>query len=518
MNELLEKVDIIKVVSKYVSLKRVGSQYAGLCPFHKEKTPSFYVDPDKGIYHCFGCGASGNAITFLSEIEGITRREALSILAEEFGLDIGDYGNDKRPVIYEVLRESVKFYKSQLMKHTLVMDYLKNRGLSSGSLAEWEIGFSPDKYGLIKHLIKKGFSSEDILSSGVAISNGKEIFDRFHSRIIFPIKDITGNVVSFAGRVVEGWEPKYLNGPDTKIFKKSEILFGLDKAKSFARKEGFLYLVEGYIDVILMHQEGYKNTVGIMGTHLSEEHAKRIYRFVKKVIIIPDSDEAGIKSAEKSIFVLAKSGIDTYVILLEDGLDPADYLRQSRILPEPITAFSFILGEKPKDPVKFSERLNKAKNFISLLKSSDENLATFYISELEKWAGTKVNVGELSVREVIKRSVSSLANLDKILILGYAYGFKGEVMDILNRLTAKTSLQHKLETYITAGKDFAEFFETLKSEEASSIYSSNMGKEEVFKVLRRILKQMEVEDKVKRARGDIKALLEVYNIKKEVGV
>ncbi len=515
---MLEKVDIIKVVGRYVSLKRVGSQYAGLCPFHKEKTPSFYVDPDKGVYHCFGCGASGNAITFLSEIEGITRREALSILAEEFGLDISNYQYEKQPIIYEVLRESAKFYKSQLVKHTLIMDYLKNRGLNSGSLAEWEIGFSPDKYGLIKYLIKKGFSSEDILSSGVAISTGKEIFDRFYGRIIFPIKDITGNVVSFAGRVVEGGEPKYLNGPDTKIFKKSEVLFGLDKAKSFARKEGFLYLVEGYIDVILMYQEGYKNTVGIMGTHLSEEHAKRIYRFAKKVVIIPDSDEAGMKSAEKSIFSLAKAGIDVHVILLENGLDPADYLQHGKELPEPITAFNFILGEKPKDPVKFSEKLTKAKNFISILKSSDENLAIFYLGELEKWAGTKVDLGELSVREVIKKSNSSLANLDKILILGYAYGFKGEVMDILSRLTAKTSLQHRLETYITSGKDFAEFFETLKSEEASSVYALNMERDEVFKVLRRILTQMEVEDKVKRAKGDIKALLEVYNIKKEVGV
>ncbi|MEO0201815.1 MAG: hypothetical protein ABIL03_03540, partial [candidate division WOR-3 bacterium] len=195
-----------------------------------------------------------------------------------------------------------------------------------------------------------------------------------------------------------------------------------------------------------------------------------------------------------------------------------DYLQYYKKLPEPITAFKFILGEKPADPIKFSEKLNKAKNFISLLKNSDENLATFYLSELEKWVGTKVNIGESSVREITKKSGSSLANLDKILILGYAYGFKGEVMDILNRLTTKTSLQHRLETYINSGKDFAEFFETLKSEEASSVYSLNMEREEVFKVLRRILTQIEVEDRVKRAKGDIRSLLEVYNIKKEVGV
>ncbi|EJF05886.1 DNA primase, catalytic core [Thiovulum sp. ES] len=333
----------------------------GLCPFHKEKNPSFYVDPDKGVYHCFGCGASGNAVTFLAEIEGISKAEALSMLAEEFGIEIKTHQYDEDLVTYKVLNEAAKYYKINLVKDNRVLDYLKSRGLEVRSVAEWELGFSPDKYGVIRYLIEKGFSMEEILSSGIAVNTGREVFDRFYGRVIFPIRDVTGRIVSFSGRIFGEGEPKYLNGPDTKVFKKSEVLFGLDKAKSYARKEGFLYIVEGYMDAILMHQAGYKNTVAVMGTSLSEEHIKGIYRFVKKAILIFDGDEAGLRSAEKHVFVLAKGGLNVQVIKLKENSDPADYVLSGMKFPEPIDALDFLLGERVEDPLEFSKRLERVK-------------------------------------------------------------------------------------------------------------------------------------------------------------
>jgi len=176
---MLEKVDILRVIGRYVNLKRRGSQYVGLCPFHKEKNPSFYVDPDKGVYHCFGCGASGNAITFLAEIEGISKAEALSLLAEEFGIEIKTHQYEEELTTYKVLQEAAKYYKINLMKNSGVLDYLKGRGLEISSIAEWELGFSPDKYGVIRYLIEKGFSTEEILSSGIAINTGKRFLIGF---------------------------------------------------------------------------------------------------------------------------------------------------------------------------------------------------------------------------------------------------------------------------------------------------------------------------------------------------
>lgn len=516
---MIEKIDILKVVERYVKLKRRGSQYVGLCPFHKEKTPSFYVDPEKGVYHCFGCGASGNAVTFLSEIEGITKKEAFLILAEEFGLDIKDashYDQKNYPVIQELLNESVRFYKSQLLKHRDVLDYLKGRGLNMESISEWELGFSPDKYELIRYLINKGFTIEDIVLSGLGVNTSREIYDRFHHRVIFPIKDLTGRVVSFAGRSLDEKGPKYLNGPESPIFKKSEVLYGLHTAKKYARELGYFYLVEGYMDVILMHQKGYKNTVGVMGTALTEKQGEKMYRFAKKVVIIPDSDEAGIKAAENHIFILISAGMDPYVITLPEGEDPASYIIKNDSLPEEIQGFRFILKDRPSDPQMFAERLAKAKKFVSILRKKDENLADYYLAELKSWAETEITLKMDNENIVVSKPTASLSNLDKILILGYAYGFNDLILDILAKMDSKTSLQHRIEHFIKSGASFAEFFETLKPEEAGLIQSMNISKKEVFDILKRLLFEFEMDGKKRSVNKDIKALLEFYNLKKEV--
>ena len=515
---MLERVDIVKVISRYVNLRVRGSQYVGLCPFHKEKNPSFYVDPDKGVYHCFGCGASGNAITFLAEIEGISKAEALSILAEEFGIEIKTHQYDEELITYKVLQEAAKYYKINLMKDNGILDYLRGRGLEISSIAEWELGFSPDKYGVIRYLIEKGFSTEEILSSGIAINTGKEIFDRFYGRVIFPIRDVTGRIVSFSGRILGEGEPKYLNGPDTKVFKKSEVLFGLDKAKSFARREGFLYLVEGYIDTILMHQAGYKNTVAIMGTSISEEHVKSIYKFAKRVILIPDGDEAGIRSAEKHILTLAKGGLNVQIVRLEENLDPSDYISKGIKFPEPIDALDFLLGEKVEDPLEFSKRLEKGKTFVSLISLSDENLATFYKVKLEKWAGTEINVNPKNRFGFETGKDEGIKGLEKWLLLGYAHDLKDKVLEILDLIDTKNSFEHRLEFFVKGGKSFTEFAGTISGREISAIFNENITKEEVERVLEEILKRLRVEKAIKSNKFDMKTLMDIYNLKKEVGV
>ncbi|NPA80335.1 MAG: DNA primase [Thermotogae bacterium] len=508
---MLERVDIIEVIGRYTRLERRGREYVGLCPFHREKTPSFYVDPEKGVYHCFGCGASGNVITFISEIEGISRAEAVRYLAEMFNIDLKDVklpSSGRRDKLYQILSTAKQFYKSNLLRNRDVMEYLRGRGLTPESIAEWEIGYSPDGHSLIRFLLKEGFNTRDILESGVAYSKGGDVRDMMAGRVVFPIYDTTGRVVSFGGRSIDGRSPKYLNGRDTKIFKKSTLLYGLHRAKRQAREKGYFYLVEGYFDVIVMHQYGYDTAVAPLGTSFTPEHARLLYRFAPKVFIVPDGDEAGTKAARRIAATLAAAGIVPQVVPLPEGEDPASYLLKGMSLPEPVDAVDFILGERPSDPVEMRNRLREVMPLLKAFRSSDRTIYEYYARKVSDWAGYRVDVSE---RVLTPKRGGGIKEMHRILILAYYYGLLDELRRIVERTPTKSDLIHRIRLALKEGLEFGEFYERLKPQEAAVVHGEIPPVEEVRGALSRMMAELDdLKLKETAYAGDVEALLELY--------
>ncbi len=509
---MLERIDIVEVIGRYTRLKKAGREYVGLCPFHREKTPSFYVDPEKGVYHCFGCGASGNAITFLSEIEGITRAEAIRRLAEMFNLDLDETEirpKGKRENIYRLLSTAKQFYKSQLLRNREVMGYLKGRGLTPESIAEWEIGYSPDPHSLIRFLIKEGFTTREILESGIAHNRNGDVRDMMAGRVVFPIYDTAGRVVSFGGRSLDGRHPKYLNGRDTAVFRKSSILYGLHRAKQRAREKGHFYLVEGYFDVILMHQYGYDSAVAPLGTSFTEEHARILYRFAPKVFVVPDNDEAGRRAARKVATTLARAGIIPQVVILPEGEDPASYLQKGERLPEPMDVVDYILGDKPSDPLQIRERLREVLPILKAFRGSERSIYEFYAEKVSRWAGYRVSVSDTP--HIYGRRTGSVREVDRFLLLGYYYGMYDRVMAVLERLDVRNSLTHRMYLALKEGVPFEEFYESLKPEEAAVVHGEILPPEEVGEALSRLLNELDdLRIKETALAGDEEALLRLF--------
>ncbi len=509
---MLERIDIVEVIGRYTRLKKAGREYVGLCPFHKERTPSFYVDPEKGVYHCFGCGASGNAITFLSEIEGITRAEAIKRLAEMFNLELDEVKvkpQGRRDNLYRLLSTAKQFYKSNLLKNREVVEYLKGRGLTPESLAGWEIGYSPDSHSLIRFLIREGFSTREIQESGVAYVRNGDLRDMMSGRVVFPIYDTAGRVVSFGGRSLDGRQPKYLNGRDTTVFRKSSVLYGLHRAKRKARERGHFYLVEGYFDVILMHQYGYDTAVAPLGTSFTEEHARLLYRFAPKVFIVPDNDEAGRRAARKVATTLAKAGIIPQVVVLPEGEDPASYLQRWGHLPDPVDVIDYILGDRPSDPLQIRERLREVVPILKAFRDSERSIYEFYAEKVSRWAGYRVSVSDTPY--IYRRRTTRVREIDRFLILGYYYSMYDRVMAVLERLDVKNSLTHRMYLALKDGIPFEEFYESLKPEEAAVIHGEILPRDEVREALSRLLNELDdLRVKETALAGDEEALIELF--------
>ncbi|NLB81735.1 MAG: DNA primase, partial [Clostridiaceae bacterium] len=322
LQEVTDKNDIVEIVSGYVNLKKSGSSLKGLCPFHKEKTPSFTVSEDKQLYYCFGCSNGGTVINFVMQAEHLDFIEAVKYLAERANLAIPDLSDNKgketayiRSEIYNINTASAKFFYNCLASEAgqNARLYLKERGINKNSINRFGIGFAPSSNMLLSHLRQQGFDDEIIIQSGVVVqSDTGDVYDRFRDRIIFPILDIRKNVIGFGGRTMEQQGPKYLNSPETAAFNKSYNLFGLNLAKN--SKESYFVLVEGYIDVISLHQGGVTNAIATLGTALTQAQARLIKRMRSEVIIAYDSDEAGQKATKRAIELLADEAITVRVL------------------------------------------------------------------------------------------------------------------------------------------------------------------------------------------------------------
>jgi len=341
-DEIIEEIrlnsDLVEIVSEYLRLEKRGAGYFGLCPFHREKTPSFYVEPVKQLYYCFGCSNGGNVFHFIMNIENLDFVEALRFLAERAGINLPEpddtkeqYKNRLRKEIMEANREAARFYYSCLSGDVgrEALKYLFGRGLSHNIIKRFGLGYSPDEWdALTKHLLSKGYSETTLLEAGLCIKskNGK-LYDRFRGRVIFPIFDIRGNVVAFGGRVLDDKLPKYINSPETLVYSKSRELFGMHIAKKNIEKR--ILIVEGYMDVITLHQAGIPYAVASLGTSLTNMQGRILKKYADEIIISYDTDSAGKKATERGLEVLGRLGCRVKVLQIPDGKDPDEYIRKN---------------------------------------------------------------------------------------------------------------------------------------------------------------------------------------------
>ena len=336
IDELTARNPIEDVVGQYVTLKRSGSNLFGLCPFHGEKTASFSVSPDKGIYYCFGCHKGGGVINFQMEIEGLSYPDAVRALAKRVGMEVPDdeqyqsrYRQQER--LWALSKEAARFFNAQLYapQGREGLAYAQKRGMPQSTLTKFGIGFAPDSWdALTKAMLAKGYTEEELKDSGLVSVSQKSgrIYDRFRNRLMFPIIDVRGNVIGFGGRVMDDSTPKYLNSPETLIFNKRKNLFALNLAKK--SKLGFLILVEGYMDAVALHQYGFDCAVASLGTSLTEEHATLLSRYTEQVVLIYDGDQAGQNATQRAIPMLEKAGLQVKVLKMRDAKDPDEYLKK----------------------------------------------------------------------------------------------------------------------------------------------------------------------------------------------
>lgn len=401
INEVRQSNDIVDVISQYVHLKRSGRNFFGLCPFHNEKSPSFSVSPDKQIFHCFGCGVGGNVITFVSKIEGLNFVETVQMLAERANIQLPTLENNGdiqkeilKDKVYKVNEFAAEYYHQNLYKTQakIAQEYVKKRQLSNETLKSFRIGFSGKFNELYQELKKQGFEEREILESGLVNKNDRgQYIDRYRNRLMFPICDVRGRVIAFGGRVLDDSKPKYINSPENIVYSKGRHLFGLNVAKKGDTKK--ILIVEGYMDVISLHQRGITNVVASLGTALTEQQGWLLRKNSEQIILSFDSDEAGIKAKLRSIEILQNMGCDLRVLQLEGAKDPDEYIlkygnmRFQNAVDKALSVIEFKVKilkkdlnlENTNDKIKF---LNEIAKLISKVDNTIER--EVYIEKIAK--------------------------------------------------------------------------------------------------------------------------------------
>ena len=424
VSEIKNAADIVDVVSEVVILKKTGNNYVGLCPFHSEKTPSFTVSPEKKIFYCFGCTVGGNVFSFLMKHDGISFPDAAKILARRYGIDIPTrkisqqqkHRMSQRESLLAVNRQAMEFFRQELLEKTSgkrAMEYLKKRGMSKEIIASFNLGYTPEGWNnIVKFYSKKKISLSIVEKAGLIVSREKKVgfYDRFRGRIIFPIFDLNMQVIGFGGRVMDDSMPKYLNSPETPIYNKSRSLYGLHLAKIKCRESEKVYIVEGYFDLLALHQHGLQNSVATLGTSLTPDHVKILRGFIGKdgkVILVFDSDDAGIKAAMRSIGIFMRAEVDASIIVLPQGYDPDSYLFEFgyesflKTDSKAKSLMSFLIDSAvKKHGLSIEGKIRVISELNEPLASISDNVArSLYIKKLAE----SVNIDESTVREKIRK-------------------------------------------------------------------------------------------------------------------
>ncbi len=408
-----ERADILEVVQDFVSLKKKGSNWMACCPFHNEKTPSFSVSPSKGIYKCFGCGKGGDSVSFVMDLENYTYPEALRYLADKYGIEIEseeDFTDEQKQAYQE--RESIlialdfagQYYQEMLEQseegQDIGLSYFKERGFKKPVMEVFQLGYSLKTWDdFLKKALEKGFSEEILLKAGLILKNDQgKVYDRFRERVMFPIHNVSGKPIGFGARTLKknSKEPKYLNSPETPVYQKSKILYGIHQAKKAIREQDNCYLVEGYTDVLSLHQADIKNVVASSGTSLTKEQIQLIRRFTENATILYDGDLAGIKASLRGVDLILAEGLNVKIVKLPDGEDPDSYVQKigtsafQKILTEQAEDFisfktKLYLAEAKNDPIK---RANMIRDVVqSIVKVPDEIKRRVFYQECSRLLG-----------------------------------------------------------------------------------------------------------------------------------
>lgn len=431
-DEIIQRVkddsDIVNIISEYIHLKKAGANYVGLCPFHSEKTPSFTVSETKQYFHCFGCGEGGDIVKFVMKKENLEFPEAVKFLADKLGIEIEetiekDKKQDEKKIIYEINKEAARYFHNNLGKFSYVTDYLKRRKIDLKTLKRFGLGYSLNSWdNLNEHLVKKGFSEENIEKTGLigARSGNNGYYDKFRNRIIFPIIDTKNNVIGFGGRVLDNSNPKYLNSPDTIVFTKGNYLYGLNLLNKYSDRKRII-LVEGYLDVISLSSKGINYAVASLGTALTERQCRLLKRYGEEVFICYDSDLAGINATLRAVDLLLKIDVQPKIIILPNNMDPDDFINKKGIfefekqINNAIHYVDFKIKivknkydlEKLEEKVKFTKEISYV---IKDLKSPIEQDA--YIDKISKETNISKEAIEREIRGKIYRNTNFQKNKD----------------------------------------------------------------------------------------------------------
>lgn len=417
IQKIKEENDIVDIVSEVVTLKKTGKNYLGRCPFHNEKTPSFTVSSEKQIYKCFGCGEAGNVISFVMKTRNMAFPEAVKLLGEKVGIVVDDAdspgkssaANEKFKRMYDINIQAARYFYTNLKRFKAPYEYLKGRGITDETIKKFGIGFALDNWqGIRSYLKQRGFSEEEILELGLTTKNEKgNIYDRFRNRIIFPVFNVSGRVIGFGGRVLDDSKPKYLNSPETPIFHKGTNLYGLNLAikNNPART---VIMVEGYMDVISLSQQGVTNVVATLGTALTEGQCKLLKRYIDTVIVSFDSDVAGENATIRGLEILQKSGFDLKILQIPSGKDPDEFIRsfgKEKFLnlvdgALPIIDFKLRMAEKGIDFSKQEMVIKYLKRVVNVLKDLDPLEKAVYIKQVSEKSG----IGEEAIMESLDKN------------------------------------------------------------------------------------------------------------------
>ena len=396
IEKIRNRADVVEIISKYVSLKKRGRNYFGLCPFHNEKTPSFSVNPEKQIFKCFGCGTGGSSIDFIMEFEKLDFIESVKYLAEQYNIEIeqSSYSNKIKDIsadLYDMNTKVSDLYQNNLLNNNSILTHLLDRGLSKNIIEKFSVGLSYIEKDKVLKMLQGNYGSKSMLESGLFINVKTGYMDRFRNRIMFSLFNITGKVIGFAGRAIDKNEKaKYINSPETKVYNKSKLLYGLHETKNEISSQDSAIVVEGYIDFLQLYQNGIKNVVAVSGTSLTDGHAHILRRLTENIFIAYDGDKAGKSASIRAGFILLKNGLNPKIIQIPNNIDPDEWILKSGVKPFlnaveesiPLIDFCFIEFEKSPKKDNVVTFINEILNELSVIR--DEVLVEINLKKLSE--------------------------------------------------------------------------------------------------------------------------------------
>jgi DNA primase len=454
IEEIKSSIDIVDFISDYVQLKKAGQNYKGLCPFHPDKVPSFMVSPSKQIFHCFGCGSGGDVISFLMKHDNLSFNEAKRYVANKAGIQLTEpqrntHASEKREKLFRIQGEALTFFRGHLKSSDTARAYLTKRGIDDTSVNRFNIGFAPNEQtALLQHLKEKGYTDSFIKDAGLSVIDRKGYRDTFRGRIIFPICNMRGDSIAFGGRVMHNTLPKYLNSPETEIFKKGETLFAVNLAKDEIRKKGYALVVEGYLDAIICHQYGFQNTVSPLGTALTVGQLKKLKILTTKVVVIFDGDEAGIAAAKRSLPIFCECDVRAKILLLPQGDDPDSYLRKKgkralqKMLADTMSMIEFLMKISGKDKID-----TVRESLLMIASGNDLIIADEMVKELAERSGISETILRSELRKMKKKAkrskgeeavpVKTVRHVEEYLLLSALISFPEKVEEVIPEVNSE---------------------------------------------------------------------------------